>query len=182
METRGLLVETAARLLVKDRGASLGAIAAAAGVGRTTLHRHFAGREDLIVAVGLDALERAEAALRDSATGEGEVAEAFRRAAQALTPIAPQLGFLLGETSLGGQPEINRQTEAAIAPLLALAQRATQEGVVRPDVPADWVVDAFFALLLAAWDGIDGGRLAPKLAPGLVVDTLLAGVATRRRG
>lgn len=172
---------TAARLLVKNRGASLGGIAAAAGVGRTTLHRHFASRDDLLVAVALDALDRAEAALHASAPGEGGVTDALRRATEALLPIAPQLAFLLGETSLGGSAAITRRTDAAIAPLLALGERAARERLLRRDVTPDWLVDAFFALLLAAWDGIDGGRLAPRLAPRLVVDTLLSGIAAHPR-
>lgn len=175
--TRRVLVDTAARLLVKDRGASLGEIAAAAGVGRTTLHRYFAGRDDLVVAVALDALDRAEAAVEASVPGEGAVAEAFLRAAQALIPIAPQLEFLLTEASLSDETEVRRRGDEVIAPLLALAERGRHDGLVRHDVTADWVVDAFLALLLAAWDGIDDGRLAPKLAPRLVTDTLLGGVA-----
>lgn len=142
----------------------------------TTLHRHFASRDDLLVAVALDALDRAEAALHAGAPAEGGVADALQRATEALLPIAPQLAFLLGETSLGGQAAITRRTDAAIAPLVALGERAAREGLLRRDVTPDWLVGAFFALLLAAWDGIDGGRLAPRLAPRLVVDTLLSGV------
>lgn len=179
--TRRAVVEAATRLLVKNRGVSLAEVAAAAGVGRTTLHRHFPGREDLVRAVALDALDRAERAL-DGEPGDGDVAAALGRAAEALTPIGPQLAFLLSEASLGRDPDVRRRTDEAIAPLLALATRAGDEGLLRRDVPRDWVVDAFFGLLLAAWDSVADGRLAARAAPRLVVDTLLTGVRPPHAG
>src|SRR3712207_8384048 len=91
---RGIL-ESAARLLVVDRGASLGRIADAAGVGRTTPHRHFRSREALVRAIALDAVEECEVALREARLEEGSAREATERLLQGLIPVGGRDHFLL---------------------------------------------------------------------------------------
>jgi len=62
------VLDTAAAVLAKDPAASLGQVAAAAGIGRTTLHKQFPTRLDLLVAVasrGLDIIESVTAAAHD---------------------------------------------------------------------------------------------------------------------
>jgi AcrR family transcriptional regulator len=51
-ENRERILEAASRLLAQSPAASLGDVAAAAGVSRSTLYRHFAGRQELIAALG----------------------------------------------------------------------------------------------------------------------------------
>ena len=52
-ENRERILEAASRLLAQSPAASLGDVAAAAGVSRSTLYRHFTGRKSLIAALGL---------------------------------------------------------------------------------------------------------------------------------
>lgn len=181
--TRARIVETATRVLVTNRGASTGEIAAAAGVGRTTLHRHFPSRADLVRAVGMAALDAAAAATLPGSDGSGAddaaPRDVLQRLAEALTPVVPQLQFLLAEAALATDPQVVQRTEEVLAPLRALMERARAEGVIRLDVPAAWVVDAFFGLLLTAWEGVSLGTIAPRAAPTLVVGTLLDGVGAQ---
>ena len=51
-ENHEALLAAAGRLLAQSPTASLAEVAAAAGVSRSTLYRHFGGREELIAAVG----------------------------------------------------------------------------------------------------------------------------------
>ena len=73
--TRRRLLETAATLLCKDSGASLAEVAAAAGIGRTTLHRYFPSRHDLLYALADDALIRVEEAVSKALPGSDEPVE-----------------------------------------------------------------------------------------------------------
>jgi AcrR family transcriptional regulator len=65
VQTRTLL-DVATRVLVADPAASLGDVAAAAGVSRTTLHSRFPTRHALLVALAEEALTLVEQALEDS--------------------------------------------------------------------------------------------------------------------
>ena len=51
-ENRERILEAASRLLAQSPTATLSEVAAAAGLSRSTLYRHFTGREDLIAAIG----------------------------------------------------------------------------------------------------------------------------------
>ena len=61
--TRQAIIDAAIDLLAANPACSLGDIAAAAQVGRTTLHRYFAERADLLAAVGAEGGERLERAV-----------------------------------------------------------------------------------------------------------------------
>ncbi|MSW53153.1 MAG: TetR family transcriptional regulator, partial [Actinobacteria bacterium] len=66
-DARGDQIVTAAlATLNADPGASMAEIAEAAGVGRATLHRRFATRDDLVLEIGHRSLGRWEATLRAS--------------------------------------------------------------------------------------------------------------------
>ncbi|MGW7694593.1 TetR/AcrR family transcriptional regulator [Streptomyces asiaticus] len=72
---RAILDATVARLSA-DHAASLADVAEAAGVGRTTVHRYFPERSDLLAAIGADVRDRVEAAtararLDDGSQGPG---------------------------------------------------------------------------------------------------------------
>ena len=67
------IVETAAQLLKEDPDAGLDAIAAAAGLGRATVYRHFRGRRELVAVARRHALDTADANEHDALRPAGEL-------------------------------------------------------------------------------------------------------------
>src|SRR5689334_11699870 len=67
------IVETAARLLEENPDAGLDAIAAAAGLGRATVYRHFRGRRELVEVARRHALDAADANEHDAPRPAGEL-------------------------------------------------------------------------------------------------------------
>jgi len=177
---RGIL-ESAARLLVVDRGASLGRIADAAGVGRTTLHRHFRSREALIRAIAMDAVEECEVAIREARLEEGSAREATGRLFEALIPVGERYHFLLAEAQLDEDPALSEAEERISGPIRDLIERGKEDGTFRADVPTAWALNAMGALLFAAWEGVRDGELAPRETPVLVTETLFSGLTGRSR-
>jgi AcrR family transcriptional regulator len=172
---RRQVLEAAARLLVVDRGASMERIAEAAGVGRTTLHRHFRSRDALIRAIALDAVEECEAAMEEARLEQGSAREATERLFGALIPVGERYHFLLAEAQLEDDPEIRDAEEKIDAPVRRLIERGKGDGTFRAGVPSAWILRAMGALMFAAWEGVRDGELAPRDTPGLVADTLFSG-------
>ena len=171
------ILDAAAGLLVVDRGASMERIAEAAGVGRTTLHRHFRNREALVRAIALNAVEECEVALRKARLEEGSAREATERLFEALIPVGERYHFLLAEAQLEDDPELEASEKRIDAPIRALIERGKQDGTFRAGVPSAWNLHAMGALLFAAWEGVRDGDLARRDTTRLVTETLLFGVA-----
>ena len=95
--TRHAILSAAASVLGRDYHANLADIAAAAGVGRTTLHRYFPDRTGLINAAIKDSIEAIEQSVADAAVEQGPPVEAMRRLVAAMAAVGDQLVFLFGD-------------------------------------------------------------------------------------
>lgn len=175
--TRRALLDAATLVLSKDAAASLGEVAAVAGVGRTTLYRYFPTREDLIRALVEDALDRIAQAITEARPTQGPVLQALQRVADTVIPLGPSLRFLNAEPDVYTAAHLMRRWYDALAPISDAVKRGQASGAIRSDLPTSWIVDAFAGSLMTAWDSVSEGRLAPNDAPRLVLDTVLNGVA-----
>lgn len=175
--TRRGLLDAATLVLSKDSSASLAEVAAFSGVGRTTLHRYFATREELIRALVIDALDRVAAAIADAEPNVGPAIDALQRIADTVIPQGPSLRFLASEPASYSAPELMRRWYDALEPVAEAVRRGQRDGSIRAELPVPWVVDAYAGAILTAWDSVDEGRLARHDAPRLVMSTVLFGVA-----
>lgn len=172
-------MDVATRVLIETPGASLGDVAAAAGVSRSTLHSHFSSRQALIVALALEAMELITTAYENARPDEGPVDEAIHRIIEQMIPVGPRVEFLLRERSLDSESEVVERYENLDLPLLRLVERGQQDGTLRRDLPAWWVVSSLTAAVYGAWDAVASGKLASRDAPALVTGTALFGLVAR---
>jgi TetR/AcrR family transcriptional regulator, repressor for lfrA len=177
--TRRRLLDTAAGVLCANSGASLTDVAEAAGVGRTTLHRHFPTRHALLYALADDALVRVEEAVGKALVGADEPVESsFTRLAEAVLPLADELRFLDIGAGVWDLPEMVERWYDLSRPVEDLVRRAKDSGALRLDLPTAWVVDLFVGAVFAASSGVSDGRIARRDAVELVVDSVLHGIVT----
>ena len=178
---RPLLLDVAAQVLVADPAASLAEVADAAGIGRTTLHKHYATREDLLRAVGDRAIDLCEEALGGIA-GTDDPDGGLRAVITALIPIGPQLAFLWRTPAFDHVKELEVRWSEVQGATMAILTRAQGRGVMAADIPDWWLLATFFSLVYVAAESVQSGQLAPLDAPGLVLRTFLHGIGAAPGG
>ncbi|GCE30804.1 hypothetical protein KDA_62880 [Dictyobacter alpinus] len=174
---REAIQDIAIKTLIINNGASMHDIAVAAGIGRTTLHRYFASREDMLRALLLAAFQDIEQALVDCHIESGSASEALERVITAFVPIGHRFTFLLGAWPLADDDkELKSRELRLLYQFESLVQRGQKEKILRTDLSVRWIIDTMTALLFMAWQRISDGYIAPRDATKLVMTTLVAGV------
>ncbi|HYO41994.1 MAG TPA: TetR/AcrR family transcriptional regulator [Candidatus Limnocylindrales bacterium] len=173
---RDTVLEAAAAVLATNPGASLGDIAAAAGVGRTTVHRSFPTRAALLTALTLQAVDRLRAALDDARPGDGSALQAIERVVTVVLPLADQLHFLDAGPEVWDLPELRDAWWSVAGVLDALVERGQRDGDIRADLPAEVIVEAFTGMIWGVWSGVRDGRIARATAARHLVTLTLGGI------
>lgn len=175
------MVAAAARVLAQHPSASLGDIAAVIGIGRTTLHRMFPTRRDLLVAVAHDAIDHLAVIYRKAGLGSEfadgpEVLGALERVVKEMIPLGASLLFLLRSSELADDGTLDARITALDRPLHGAIAAGQRLDAISADLPAWWAFDMLMASVYVAWEQIEAGRLAPLDAPALVMRTWVRGV------
>jgi AcrR family transcriptional regulator len=180
---RAKILDTVRRLLAEDGDVSMRAIAEAAGLGRGTVHRHFATREELMGAVRQQARDDAESDEEDYLRPPGELANVSNTplsVADVLNKVAP---FQLGEQIIAEAQRLPGVSSAALyvfdldgASMQRLAGAATFPAqvaaplAVGPEVPREGVA----AIRALFEDLLPGATVAPLQLRGRATGVLLA--------
>jgi TetR/AcrR family transcriptional regulator, mexCD-oprJ operon repressor len=169
------IVEVAARRLGTDPSVGMAEVAAAAGVSRATVYRHFPTREALVAAIQLQAVDQSERALLACKLDEGTATEALRRLCGAWLDVAERYAF----TQLGEEPDEDtrrRRSRILGEPLRALIERGKAAGEFTNTLSTEWCVRSFAALLLAGARALADGALTHEEAQHAVFRTLHEGL------
>jgi TetR/AcrR family transcriptional regulator, mexCD-oprJ operon repressor len=151
LRTPAAILETAAHLLADRPEASMGELAAAAGVGRATLYRHFPTREALLAALASEAHQELVARITDASLDRAPVPEALQRLLRVLLTVGDRYVVLMRERVKPHGPTEREEFERLIlAPIQALFQRGVDDGTFRDDLGADALAHLFGGLVLAA--------------------------------
>ncbi|SDE00509.1 TetR/AcrR family transcriptional regulator [Auraticoccus monumenti] len=174
--TRRAIVEAAVACWSEDSSASLGEVAARAGVGRSTLNRHFAGREELVAAVDEVSRERLTAAIRAARPEEGTGLEALTRMAVALLEQEDVLGLVFADNALVDPDTWEDEPSQDPHGVPALVARGHRDGTIDPGLPAEWVETVLWTSLFAAVLTLRGGTRTRHEVGALLARTLGSGV------
>ncbi|MBD0740752.1 TetR/AcrR family transcriptional regulator [Streptomyces sp. CBMA152] len=172
---REQVLRTAAALLSRKSTATMDEVARAAGIGRATLHRHFAGRDALVRALENRGIEQFEAALDAARLDEGLAADGLRRLIAEVEPGAGLLAFLVTENQLFEGDTMNEGWARLDARVSALFRRGQEQGEFRIDLTPAWLTEALYGLIgTGAW-AVQDGRVAAKDFQYMIVELLLGG-------
>jgi AcrR family transcriptional regulator len=168
------VLQTGARLLAEDSGASVAAIATAAGVDRRTVYRRFPNRDALLCAVFQAKLDAFDDVIERSRLAEAPVGVALHRFVEGAVEVVRR--FPVGHEQMGcSAGAVSRHLEQR-AKLETFLGRAAAEGFIRADLP-----EGLAWLLLYEVVGLMAHRF-PELECGraadLAVDVLLEGIGS----
>jgi TetR/AcrR family transcriptional regulator, mexCD-oprJ operon repressor len=147
------ILDAAERLLERGAGASVTAVAAEAGLSRVTVYAHFATRPEVVAAVVERAVRRTATAVEEADPTSGPALEALDRviavgwaALDRHSAMANAAAEYLGSTEMA---HAHRTVHEQIRNLVV---RGRREGAFRTDVPVEWLVASFFALMHTCGD------------------------------
>lgn len=159
------LLEAGFAVFSRNPGASLSDVAAEAGVGRATLHRHFPSRSDLVTALARRATQELSEAVEAATADAQSYWDGLRRSMQAIVPLAHRHMFLTLEDI--HSPDVLAAFADQARDLREAINAAKAEGSIRRDLPTEWVAQAFDHLVYAGWEMIRQEEATPRQAADL---------------
>lgn len=176
LRTRRAILDAAVVALAENASATLADIAVVANVGRTTVHRYFPERSDLIAAISTDALEKVAAATERAKVDEGEVPAALSRLCQEFFEFGDvfMLSFTMPELLTDPEWQEEGDTDRALA---RLVKRGHAEGTVDKEMEPAWVQQLVWSLLFTAWSHVRDDGAPRHHALSLCLRTLAKSIA-----
>ena len=161
LSSRDAIIEAAFSVFSKNPSAALSDVAERAGVGRATLHRQFASRDDLMRALAKIASQEKEEAVATACADATSYSEVARLALQALIPLGDRHGFLALE-GFSSDPEMR-----------AAFQKEQRETAEMVDAANDH-------LMYAGWESVKAGETTQDQAAALAWRTLIYGLGRQK--
>jgi TetR/AcrR family transcriptional repressor of mexCD-oprJ operon len=177
--SRDAIIEAAFSVFSKNPSAALSDVAERAGVGRATLHRQFATRQDLMGALARIASQEMDEAVETACAGATSYSEVARLALQALIPLGDRHGFLALET-FADDPEMQAEYAREQSETAEMVDAAKGEGLFDTSVPTSWIVQAFDHLMYAGWESVKAGETTHQQAAALAWRTLINGLGREK--
>ena len=178
--TRDAIIEAAFAVFSKDPSAALSEVATLAGVGRATLHRHFASREELIRQLAKIANQEMDEAVESACANVTSYSEAARKSLHALIPLGDRYGFLELEP-IDDDPDLKAAFARQKRETEDMVDAAKGEGLFDIAIPTSWIVQAYDHLLYAGWESVKAGETTPDQAADLAWRTLTTGLGTPKK-
>ena len=165
VRARAIIVRAALEILPLNPTASLNEIAERAGVGRSTLHRHFADRDDVVLSLARYISEAAIQAIQRASPEFGEPQDALRRIVNELFDLGPALVWMHENVRREQTQVFYSEFNAGINALETLFERARPTG---SDLPVIWRNRVFWEVLRL------GASFTEELPRQRVIDMIIA--------
>lgn len=169
------IVEAAAAVFAEQGdSASMSDVAEAAGIGRATLYRYFASREDLLRALSAAAVDDASARLVAADLDLVPVPEALARMARAMVACGITFSVIVDEPKYIDRDDMAHRVGR---PIRAVLRRGMDDGTIRDDLPLEVVAHLWGGLLSGAIRSIGELDNGVERAGAAVTSLFLDGAA-----
>lgn len=175
---RQAVIEAAAEVLRENPDATMAEIAEHADLGRSTIYRHFASRDELFVALITDVAARSIERTGEIVARGGDLEETLRAIAELSIEIGLRYPFLhaLHREAL---PIVRPLIRKGETPFLAYMAAAQSRGELRSDQPVHWIANVQNAVTTAMVGDVLAGRFERAEAGRILGDSLVAMAVAR---
>ncbi|MBP2455667.1 TetR/AcrR family transcriptional regulator [Mycolicibacterium lutetiense] len=177
--TRKAILDAAMTVLADNPSASLSDIAAAADVGRSTVHRYYPERTDLLRALALHVHELSNAAIDRADPTHGPADAALRRVVESQLDLGPIVLFVYREPTILADRELATHLDTGDEAIVEVLTRASVE---RPEYPPGWARRVFWALLDAGYEAARQDGTPRHQIVDAIMTSLTAGTIQIPRG
>lgn len=175
---RETVIEAAISALAADPNASMADIANAAGLGRTTVYRHFDNRDELIGALFERVIADAQVATAAVTEGGESTATTLRALGPVMVEIGERFRFLRAHLELGMEA-LAESKQVPDDPVHIFLVEAIDAGELRDDVPVSWIQSLMQSSAMATMDEVAAGNLDAETAGRVLGETFVAAFAPR---
>jgi AcrR family transcriptional regulator len=178
------ILDATERLLGERTPLSMVAIAGAAGVSRPTLYAHYKSIAEIVEAAVERSVVASLAAFADARPDDGPADAALLRMAEvSLRQLARYDALARGAAEHLPPGAVHRSHDAMLTPLRALIARGQDAGVFRTDVPGEWLLTMYLALVHGAAEHAAGHDVdrdeVLQLLQGTLIDLFTVGPSRR---
>ena len=169
---RDTVVAAAIELLADNPQASMQEIAAASGLGRTTVYRHFPSRETLLVSLFEKVVAEAQEISSEIIAEGGGPERILRRMGREFVLLGGRFRFLrafIGETTVLEESKISPHD-----PVADFIRESQASGELRDDLPQLWIQSMIQAMSIAATDDVGAGLFDAETAGDLLGESLVS--------
>ncbi|WP_199254377.1 TetR/AcrR family transcriptional regulator [Mycolicibacterium mengxianglii] len=172
--TRKAILDAAMTVLADNSTAPLSDIAAAAEVGRSTLHRYFPERVDLIRALALHVHELSNTAIAEAEPECGPPLAALRRVVECQLDLGPIVLYVYTEPIVTSDPELSAFLDTGDEVIAEMLGKVSTQAAT---APPGWARRVFWALLHAGYqagkeDGTPKHRIVDAIMASLTEGTI----------
>lgn len=147
-KTAALILEAASHVLaMRGEAGSMTEVASAAGVGRSTLYRHFPTREALLDELARVGLAEAGERLAEAKLESVPPLEALARAIRTIVDVGDRYIVLL-EAQVPIDPAATER--AVVGPVRRVLERGQADGVIRTDIDAMALLELLGGLIVVS--------------------------------
>lgn len=175
--TRRAILDAAVGVLSGDATASLSEVARAAEVGRTTLHRYFPERSDLLRALSQEAVAAVVAALERARPDDDTGLEALQRICRELFDLGDLMMMVFNQAQFAELLDWESAPWADQAQELVVA-RGHDDGSIDPGFPPAWVINLVWTLLYSGWSYVTDQKATRHEALDLTLRCLTRSVSS----
>lgn len=152
--TRKAILDAAVTVLAENPAAPLADIAAAADVGRSTLHRYFPERFDLLRALAIHVHALSTAAIEHAEPDCGPAVAALRRVIEGQLDLGPIVPFVYNDPIILADPDLRAHLDSGEDVINEVLERVSTRAGTHPP---GWSRLVFWALLHAGYEAAREG-------------------------